>query len=82
MPVDRATFDADLAAEDAAQTAQQQLVTTYIADVTAFIGLQPVLDLAAEDATVQAGLAAVNTSGAAVAAGIAALPPPPPKPGP
>lgn len=66
MPVDRATFDADLAAYNTA-------VSGLIAAIEAFLGLQPVLDLAAEDATVQAGLAAV-------AAEIAKIPPPPPPP--
>jgi hypothetical protein len=49
MPVDKATFDADLAAE-------QQAVTDYIAAVDVFIALPPVIDLAAEDATVQTAL--------------------------
>ena len=63
MPIDRAQFDADLSAYIAADT-------DYIAAVTAFIGLQQVIDLAAEDTQVQAALAAVN-------AAKAALPPPP-----
>jgi len=49
MPVSRDQFDADLAAERAA-------TTDYIAAVDAFIQLPPVIDLAAEDATVQQGL--------------------------
>lgn len=63
MPVGRDQFDADLAAE-------QTAVQTYIAAVTAFIALPPIIDLSAEDSTVQAGLAAI-------AAAQAALPPPP-----
>ncbi len=49
MPVSRESFDADLAATLAA-------VTDYIAAVDAFIALPPVIDLANEDATVQAAL--------------------------
>lgn len=52
MPVSREQFDADLAAQQAA-------TTDYIAVVDAFIALPPVIDLAAEDATVQAGLTAI-----------------------
>lgn len=47
MPVDRQTFDADEAAELAA-------TTDYIAAVDAFLQLQPVLDLQAEDDAVKA----------------------------
>jgi hypothetical protein len=53
MPVSREQFDADLQAFTAG-------TTDYIAAVDAFIGLQQVLDLAAEDAEVQAALTAVN----------------------
>ncbi len=49
MPVSREQFDSDLAAQQAA-------TTDYIAAVDAFIALPPVIDLAAEDATVQAAL--------------------------
>ncbi len=49
MPTSREAFDADLAAALAA-------VTDYIAAVDAFIALPPVIDLANEDATVQAAL--------------------------
>ncbi len=49
MPVSRDQFDADLAAQQAA-------TTDYIAAVDAFIALPPVIDLANEDATVQAAL--------------------------
>ena len=76
--VGKEQFDADLAAE---QTGQANLITaqgTYIAAVTAFIALPPVIDLSAEDATVNAGLQAVNDAGTALAAAQAALPPPPP----
>ncbi len=52
MPTSRDQFDADLAAEQAA-------VVDYIAAVDAFIALPPVIDLANEDATVQAALTAI-----------------------
>jgi hypothetical protein len=77
MPTDRATFDADLQAYIAADAAQEALVTTYIAAVTAFLALPPVIDLASEDASVQSALTAVQTSQAAVTAAQAQLPPPP-----
>ena len=63
MPVNRDQFDADL-------TAEQTALTNYIAAVNAFIALPPVIDLANEDATVQAGLAAIQTA-------MAQIPPPP-----
>jgi hypothetical protein len=66
MPVDRATFDAD-------QLAEATALTAYITAVNAFIDLQQVLDLAAEDAVVQAGLTAIAEAQAHI--------PPPPKPG-
>ena len=53
MPVSRSQFDADL-------EAQRQATADYIAAVDAFIGNQAVLDLAAEDATVNTLLQAVN----------------------
>ncbi len=53
MPVSREQFDADLAAFTTG-------VTDYIAAVDAFIGLQQVIDLAAEDEQVNAALTAVN----------------------
>ena len=54
MPnVSRDQFDADLQAFTTA-------TTEYIAAVDAFIALPPVIDLANEDATVQAALTAVN----------------------
>lgn len=49
MPTSRDQFDADLTAALAA-------VTDYIAAVDAFIALPPVVDLANEDASVQAAL--------------------------
>jgi hypothetical protein len=52
MPVTREQFDADLAAAVAA-------TTDYIAAVDAFIALPPVIDLANEDATVQAALTSI-----------------------
>jgi hypothetical protein len=66
MPVSRDQFDADLAA-------QQTALTNYITAVNAFIALPPVVDLAAEDATVQQGLSDI-------AAAAANIPPPPPTP--
>ena len=53
MPVTREQFDRDLEAE-------RQGTADYIAAVDAFIGNQAVLDLAAEDATVNTLLQAVN----------------------
>ena len=55
MPVSREQFDADLAASIAA-------TNDYIAAVDAFIGLQQVIDLAAEDEQVNTALAAVNAA--------------------
>lgn len=68
MPTSREQFDADLAAEQAA-------VVDYIAAVDAFIALPPVVDLAAEDQTVQSALSAI-------AAAKSRIPTPPPAPGP
>ncbi len=53
MPVTREQFDADLEVE-------RQGTADYITAVDAFIGNQAVLDLAAEDATVNTLLQAVN----------------------
>lgn len=53
MPVSREQFDADLQATLSANT-------DYIAAVDAFIALPPVIDLANEDASVQAALTAIN----------------------
>ncbi len=61
MPTSREQFDADLAAFTTA-------TTDYIAAVDAFIGLQQVLDLAAEDAQVQTALTAVNEAKARIPA--------------
>jgi hypothetical protein len=66
MPVSRDQFDADLAAMLTEQA-------NYITAVNAFIALPPVIDLANEDATVQAGLAAIQAAEAQI--------PPPPQPG-
>ncbi len=82
MPVDRTQLDADIAANTAANQAQNQLVTTYITDVTAFLGTIQQPDFSAEDAEVQAQIAALTASGQAIQDAIAALPPPPPKPAP
>lgn len=53
MPTGKEQFDADLAAALSA-------VTDYIAAVDAFIAMPPVIDLAAEDESVNAALTAVN----------------------
>ncbi len=53
MPVSKEQFDADLSAFTTG-------VTDYIAAVDAFIALPPVVDLAAEDESVNAALQAVN----------------------
>jgi hypothetical protein len=70
MPVGKDQFDQDLAAEQAA-------IVDYIAAVDAFIALPPVVDLAAEDQTVQDALTAI-----AAAKGRIPQPPPPPAPAP
>ena len=77
MPVDRTQLDADIAASVAANQAQNQLVTTYIADVTAFLGTIQQPDFSAEDADVQSQIAALQASGQAIQDAINALPPPP-----
>lgn len=69
MPTSRDAFDADLAALTSA-------VNDYIAAVDAFIALPPVIDLAAEDATVQTGITNVN----AARGRVPGAPPPPPTP--
>lgn len=53
MPTSREQFDADLSAFTTG-------VTDYITAVDAFISLPPVIDLAAEDESVNAALTAVN----------------------
>ena len=53
MPISKDEFDADLSATLGA-------VTDYIAAVDAFIALPPVVDLAAEDASVNTALTAIN----------------------
>jgi hypothetical protein len=58
-PTSRDQFDADLAAFTAG-------TTDYIAAVDAFIALPPVIDLAAEDATVQTALTAVQEAKARI----------------
>ncbi len=61
MPTSREQFDADLATFTTA-------TTDYIGAVDTFIGLQQVLDLAAEDAQVQTALTAVNEAKARIPA--------------
>ncbi len=61
MPVSRDAFDADLTAALAA-------VTDYIAAVDAFIALPPVIDLANEDASVQAALTQIADAKARIPA--------------
>ncbi len=80
MPVNRDQLDADIAANAAAQQATGTLTTTYIADVTAFLQTIQEPDFSAEDASVQAQIAALTASGQAVQDAINALPPPPGKP--
>lgn len=66
MAVGKDQFDADLAQE-------QQNLNDYIALVDAFIALPPVVDLSAEDASVQSAIQAIADAKAK-------LPPPPPGP--
>ena len=75
--VTRQQFDDDLAAEQQAQADYIAADTDYIAAVDAFIGLQQVIDLAAEDAIVQNALTNINTQKAAVDAAKARIPTPP-----
>ena len=77
MSVNRDQLDADIAANAAAQQATGALMTTYIADVTAFLQTVQEPDFSAEDASVQAQIAALTASGQAVQDAINALPPPP-----
>ena len=80
MPVSRDQFDQDLAAEREAQNTYIAADTDYIAAVDAFIALPPVIDLAAEDATVQEGLTNIATAKAAVDAAKSRIPAPKPNP--
>ncbi len=80
MPTSQSQFDADLEAERAAQADVIQKQGVYIAAVNAFIALPPVVDLTAEDATVQAGKAALDQAAADLTAAQGNLPPPPPGP--
>ncbi len=75
--VTRQQLDDDIAANAAAQQATGTLTTTYIADVTAFLQTVQEPDFSAEDASVQAQIAALMASGQAVQDAINALPPPP-----
>lgn len=76
-PVSRDQFDTDLAAAQAATNDLVAADTDYIAAVDAFIALPPVVDLAAEDATVQAGLATLATAKQAVVDAKSRIPTPP-----
>ncbi len=78
MPVSRDQLDADIAASVAAQQATGALTTTYIADVNAFLLTVQAPDFSAEDAQVQATIAALQASGQAVQDAINQLPPPGP----
>lgn len=80
MAVGKDQFDADLAAEQAAQADFITKVGVYEAAVNAFIALPPVVDLTAEDATVNAGKAAIDQAAADLATAQGNLPPPPPGP--
>jgi hypothetical protein len=77
MGVSREKFDADLATEQAAQADYIAADTDYIAAVDAFIALQPVIDLAAEDDIVGKALANIGTAKDAVVAAKARIPQPP-----
>jgi hypothetical protein len=74
MAVGKEQFDADLAAEQQAQADYIAADTDYIAAVDAFIALPPVVDLAAEDATVQGALNNINTAKDAVIAAKGRIP--------
>ncbi len=75
--VTRDQLDADIAAAAAAQQATNALTTTYIADVTAFLGTIQEPDFSAEDSQVQAQIAALQAQGQAIQDAINQLPPPP-----
>ncbi len=77
MPVSREQFDADLEAMRAAREVEGAAQADYIAAVDAFIGNQAVIDLAAEDATVNTLLEAVNTEKADLDAAKSRIPPTP-----
>jgi hypothetical protein len=72
--VSREQFDADLAAEQQGQADYIAADTDYIAAVDAFIALPPIVDLAAEDATVNGALNNINTAKDAVIAAKARIP--------
>lgn len=72
--VTRAQFDADLAAEQEAQVAYIAADTDYIAAVDAFLAIQTVLDLAAEDSTVKAAMDKINAAKDAVVAAKGRIP--------
>ncbi len=75
--ITRDQLDADIAAAAAAQQATGALTTTYITDVTAFLGTVQEPDFSAEDAQVQAQITALQTQGQAIQDAINQLPPPP-----
>ena len=81
MPISREQFDADLRAFTSATSGLIAADTDYIAAVDAFIGLQQVIDLAAEDEEVNTALQAVNDAKTAVDGAKSRIPTPPtPKP--
>ena len=80
MPVSREEFDAHLAAQQAAQADLIEADNGYIATVDAFIALPPIIDLAAEDDTVNAGLQNLSAAKTAVDEARSRIPTPSPNP--
>ena len=76
MSVSREQFDADLAAQQSATADLISADNDYITAVDAFIALPPVVDLAAEDASVQEALTNIATAKTAVDAAKARIPTP------
>ena len=76
MPVSREEFNAHLEEMRAAREVEGAAQTDYIAAVDAFITNPAVIDLAAEDATVNTLLEAINTEKADLDAAKARIPQP------
>ncbi len=77
MPVNREDFDAHLETLRTQREVEGAAQTDYIAAVDAFISHPAVVDLAAEDATVNTLLDAVNTEKADLDAAKSRIPPTP-----